>query len=144
MCILSGKTLFLIPRSRSNIKFTFSKIALFRSISVSRTPLVLILLLVVPTDLFVYFTIKRVFHMSSVYLRILGQPFYPIFAHFSSFFPIFSKQDHFSKSLKHLKKNNIFKRYIIQNPHIIYLTYISKYFQLKSIFYIHSCTIKNF
>ena len=62
----------------------------------------------------------------------LRQPFYPIFPHF---FPIFPSQDHFSKSLKHLKKqkNNIFKRYIIQNPHIIYLTYISKSFQLKSI-----------
>ena len=46
---------------------------------------------------------------SSVYLRILGLLFYPIFAYFSSFFPIFSKQDHFSKSLKHLKKTTCLK-----------------------------------
>ena len=44
---------------------------------------------------------------SSVYMGILAQPFYPIFVYFSSFFPIFSKQDHFSKSLKHLKKKHI-------------------------------------
>ena len=70
-------------------------------------------------------------HKSSVYLGILGQPFLPIFAYFCSFFPKFSIQDHFSKSLKNLKQH----RYIIQSlhHHIIYLTNSSKSSQLNSI-----------
>ena len=58
---------------------------------------------------------------SSVYMGIPGQPFLP---HFTPFLPPWTT---FQNLL------NIFKRYIIQNPHIIYLTYISKSFQLKSI-----------
>ena len=46
-----------------------------------------------------------VFCDSSVYLGILGQPFPPIFPHFSSFFLKLKNQDHFSKSLKNLKNN---------------------------------------
>ena len=58
--------------------------------------------------------------VSSVYLGILGQPFYPNFPHFSSFFLKLKNQDHFSKSLKNLKHH----RYIIQllhHHHMIYL-----------------------
>ena len=65
---------------------------------------------------------------SSVYLRILGQPFYPIFPHFSQFF---QARTTFQILLKIL--NNTF-RYIIQPFHrMIYSTYSSKSFQLNSI-----------
>ena len=76
---------------------------------------------------------------SSIYLGILGQPFYPIFPHF---FLKLKSRTTFQNLLNILK--NIFKRYIIQNPHIIYLTYISKSFKLKSIFYIHIFSLENF
>ena len=64
---------------------------------------------------------------SSVLLRILEQPFYPIFAHFS---PNFQSRTTFSKSLKNLKHH----RYIIQSlHHMIYSTNSSKSSQLNSI-----------
>ena len=47
-------------------------------------------------------------------------PFLPIFPHFSQFFKSRTTFQNLLNILKHLKKN-IFKRYIIQNPHIIYL-----------------------
>ena len=72
-------------------------------------------------------------YVSSVYLGILGQLFYPIFPHFSSFFLKIKIQDHFSNSLKHLKKKQ--HRYIIQlhHHHMIYLTNSYKSSQLNSI-----------
>ena len=42
---------------------------------------------------------------SSIYLRILGQLFSPIYPHFPSFFLKLKNQDHFFKFFKHLKNN---------------------------------------
>ena len=69
--------------------------------------------------------------VSSVHLRILEQPFYPIFTpflpHFTSFF---KARTTFQNSLKHLKQH----RYIIQSlHHMIYSTNSYKSSQLNSI-----------
>ena len=73
--------------------------------------------------------VRATFIVSSVYLRILGQPFFLIFPHFS---PFFQFRTTFLNLLNILK--NAF-RYIIQllHHHIIYLTNTSKSFQLNSI-----------
>ena len=76
---------------------------------------------------------------SSVYMGILGQPFQPIFPHFSKLGPLFKKT---LKTLKILKKNAFFSKIYHKTHH--FMIYLTTFLILLTEIHFLKFTVKNF